>query len=209
MSCNANQVNISSPLNPLGMLVSTLSASNDICVRLTAVQSLDAILPQCEDVPSILNSIVESTVPALYQLTNECAEVESRSVCLDLLSNIITYVGVTGGSHALTNEILNAIVAPLSSIWANATDQNLLLRRNVLAILSCVAAFVGSEQITVLYPLALPLIDDSFAHENVFLVEDALKIWCTIIRLSKTYDPMLGKLFVRAAELSKDLNLIM
>lgn len=110
----------------------------------------------------------------------------------------------------MTNEMLNLIVTPLSTIWDDATDQNLLLKRNVLTILSCIASFVGPESCSVLYPLALPMIDDSLAkEENVFLVEEALKIWWTFLRLSKVYDQMLGKLFIRAAELSKDLEHVM
>mmetsp|Transcript_27442 Transcript_27442/g.46712 ORF Transcript_27442/g.46712 Transcript_27442/m.46712 type:complete len:540 (-) Transcript_27442:98-1717(-) len=206
LSCNAHKVPISSQYNPLGMLSSALLSASDICIRLTAVQAMDALLPFCEDVPSLLQSTIEHTASAIYQLVNECSEVESRSACLDLLTNLIC-VQLRG---SLTTAVLNTIVAPLSSIWENAIDQNLLLRRNVLGILSCVASFVGPESCTILYPLALPMIDDSFAREeNVFLVEEALKIWYVFLRLSKTYDPLLGKLFVRCAELSKDLEHVM
>jgi len=208
ISCNAHQVNVSSSLNPLKMLVDTLSSHSDICVRLSAVEAIEALLPYCEDNPSILQSIISQSVPGLYKLTNECSEVESRSACLDLLANLITYIGVAGAQHALTNNMLNTIVAPLASIWDNSTDQNLLLKRNVLGILSCVASFVGPDQVGVLHPLALPLIDASFAggEDNAFLAEEALKIWLVFIRLSKTYDPLVGKLYIRAVELSKDLD---
>ncbi|KAL9189207.1 hypothetical protein ACHAXT_011697 [Thalassiosira profunda] len=209
LSCNAHHEVVSyATNNPLGMLTSALSAENDICVRLTAVQALEALLPQCEEYPMLLNSIVQPVVPALYQLTNECSEVESRSSCLDLMSNLVTYVGATGGS--IPSYTLNAIVAPLSKIWDNATEQNLLLKRNVLTILSCIAAFVGPESCAVLYPTALPMIDEGFSRqENVFLVEEALRLWWTFLRLSRAYDPLMGKLFIRAAELSKDLDNLM
>eukprot|EP00986_Skeletonema_menzelii_P006073 scaffold2303_cov141-Skeletonema_menzelii.AAC.7 len=205
VSCNANQVNISSQLNPLGMAVTALSRPDDICLRLTAVQAVDALLPYCEGTPQLLHSITETSIPALFRLANDCDEVESRSSCLDLLSNIITYVSYTGG--LLSTELLNSIVAPLSIIWENADGQNLLLRRNVLSILACVASFVGSDEATALYPLALPLIDDSFGREeNVFLVDEALKIWWVFLQLSKGYDPLLGKLYLRASALSNDLE---
>ena len=208
LSCNAHQVNISSPLNPMGMVANTLSSYSDICVKLSAVEAIEALLPYCEDNPSILCSIISPSVPALYKLANESAEVESRSACLDLIANLITYIGVAGNQHALTNDMLNTIVAPLASIWDNSTDQNLLLKRNVLGILSCVASFVGSEQAGVLHPLALPLIDASFAggEDNAFLEEEALRIWWVFIRLSKTYDPLVGKLYARSVELSRDLD---
>ena len=209
VSCNAHQVNISSPLNPMKMLADSLCSHSDICVRLSAVEAIEALLPYCEDNPSILQSIISLSVPSLYKLANECSEVESRSACLDLIANLITYIGVAGNQHALTNDMLNTIVAPLSSIWNNSNDQNLLLKRNVLGILSCVASFVGPDQVGVLHPLALPLIDASFAggEDSAFLAEEALRIWLVFIRLSKTYDPnTIGKLYVRAAELSKDLD---
>lgn len=205
VSCHANQVNISSQLNPLGMAAAALSRPDDVCLRLTAVQAVDALLPYCEETPQLLHSITEATIPALYRLTNDCAEVESRSSSLDLLSNIITYVSFTGG--LLSTELLNSIVAPLSTIWENAVDQNLLLRRNVLSIIACVASFVGPNEATALYPLALPMIDDSFGREeNVFLVDEASKIWWVFLQLSNGYDPLLGKLYLRAPALSKDLE---
>ncbi|KAL7546797.1 hypothetical protein ACHAWF_010132 [Thalassiosira exigua] len=208
ISCNPHRVKISSPFNPLGTVASALSSHDDVCVRLTAVQALDSLLPYCEDTPQLLHAIVDSAVPAIYQLTNQCAEVESRSACLELLSNLVTYVGMTGGS--LSHDLLNVIVAPLSSIWDNAVNENLLLKRNVLTILSCVASYVGPESCKVLYPLALPLVDDSLARdENVFLVQEALKIWWLFLRLSRQYDPLMGKLFLRAAELSRDLEHVM
>ena len=205
VSCTANHVNISSQFNPLGMAVTALSRPDDVCLRLTAVQAVDALLPYCEDTPQLLHSITEASIPALFRLANDCDEVESRSSCLDLLSNIITYVSCTGG--LLSTELLNSIVAPLSTIWENADGQNLLLRRNVLSILACVASFVGPDEAAALYPLALPLIDDSFGREeNVFLVDEALKIWWVFLQLSKGYDPLLGKLYLRAPVLSKDLE---
>ena len=209
VSCNAHQVPISSPHNPLGMVASVLSQTqNDVCVRLTAVEAMEALLTQCESETQILHSIAEPTIPALFQLTNECVEVESRSSCLSLISTLITYVGVTGGH--LTNDILNTIVLNLTSIWEISIDQNLLLKRNVLTILSCVASLVGPDQAALLYPLALPIIDDSFAREeNVFLVEEALTLWLVFLRLSKGYDSLLGILFARAADLSRDLEHVM
>ena len=209
LSCNAQRV----PITPqiVGLLTTALSAESDICVRLTTVLAIETLLPHCENsltiMPSI-SSIVEATAPALYRLTDECIDVESRSSCLDLLSNLIAYVGVTGG--ALSSEILDTIIAPLPSVWDNAVHQNLLLKRNVLTMLTCTATFIGPDQAAILYPLALPVIDDCFAREeNMFLVGDALKVWWVFVRLSKTYDEMLARLFSRAVELSKDLENLM
>lgn len=209
ISCNAQRVTITSQL--VGLLTTALSSVDDVCVRLATVLAIETLLPHCENSLSLMppiSSIVEATAPALYRLTNECVDVESRSSCLELLSNLIAYVGVTGGT--LSNDILNTIIAPLPSVWDNAVNQNLLLKRNVLTMLSCIATFVGPDQAAVLHPLALPVIDDCFAREeNMFLVGEALKAWWVFIRLSKTYDETLAKLFIRAVELSKDLENLM
>lgn len=209
ISCNAQRVTITSQL--VGLLTTALSSVNDVCVRLTTVLAIETLLPHCENSLSIMppiSSIVDATAPALYRLTNECIDVESRSSCLELISNLIAYVGVTGGT--LSNDILNTIIAPLPSVWDNAVNQNLLLKRNVLTMLSCIATFVGPDKVAVLHPLALPVIDDCFAREeNMFLVGEALKAWWVFIRLSKTYDETLAKLFIRAVELSKDLENLM
>jgi len=204
ISCNAQQVPVSSSHNPLE-LISTSLSHNDICLRLTAVEAMETLLPYCEDSPQLLHSITHSSIAALYQLTNDCVEVDSRSSCLGLLSTLISFVGVLGGS--LSNDVLNTIVTPLPSIWENSIEQNLLLKRNVLNIISSVATLVGPDQASLLYPIALPMLNESFGkEENVFLVEEALRMWLVFLRLSNGYNGSLGALFTRAATLSKDLE---
>jgi hypothetical protein len=209
ISCNAQRITISYQL--VGLLTTALSAESDICVRLTTVLAFESLLPHCEislSKMAPISSILEATAPSLYRLTNECQEVDSMSSCLDLISNLIVYVNVTGGS--LSNDILDAIIAPLPAVWNNAVHQNLLLKRNVLTMLSCIATFVGPDQAVVLHPLALPMIDDCFGREeNAFLVGEALKAWWLFVRLSKSYDGMLAKLFIRAVDLSRDLESLM
>ena len=77
----------------------------------------------------------------------------------------------------------------------------------MLTLLSNIARFVGPGQATVLHPLVLPMIDDCFAREeNMFLVAESLKAWLVFLRLSTTYNEMLAKLFIRAVNLSNDLE---
>jgi hypothetical protein len=109
-SCNAHRLSITPSLFELLASVLSNAGQNDVCVRLTTVQTLDSLLPQCESNISVLNSIVEPAATALFQLTKECNEVESRTCCINLLSNLITYIGVSGA--LLSNEVLDAIVIP-------------------------------------------------------------------------------------------------
>lgn len=205
LSCNAHRVDISCSYNPVGLLVSTLTDQNDLCVRLTAVQALEALLPFCEERNDLLQSIVEPAIPALYVLTSQCEEVENRTICLELVCSLITYVKVSGGE--LSDNMLNTIAAPLPALWKNAIDKNLLLKRNVLGILSVVASYVGQAQASILHPMSLPMIDNALQSADcVFLVEDALKLWFVFLRLSTACDSNLASLFVHAARLSKELE---
>jgi hypothetical protein len=211
LSCNAHKVVLSSQHNPLNTIVSILSKHNnsiDTCVRLTVVQTLEALIPYCEEVPGVLQSIIEPVIPSIYELIGDCNELENRATCLELMSTLLTFVKVSGG--VLSNNILNTIATPLSLIWENAVDQHLLLKRNVLDILSSLASYVGRDQAAILYPMALPMIDDCFQYDNyVFMVEDALRLWFVLLRLSSNYDSLIGKLFVHAGKLSQDLEHVM
>lgn len=203
---------MSSSYNPMGSLVSILTKRNmcnDTCIKLTAVQSLEALLPYyCEDRPDILQSILEPSISALYALACHCDDVENKTVCLELVSTLITYAKVSAGE--LPHDVLNAIASPLPSIWNGANDQNLLLKRNVLGIISCVASYVGPHQASILHPMALPMIDNSLqSDELVFLVEDALRLWYVFLQLLTRYDALIGKLFLHTGKLSKDLDHVM
>lgn len=205
ISCFAHKVDLSSPNHPVCLLVSELSGDQDACVRLTTCQSLEALLPYCEERPDLIQSTVELVIPVVYDLTGQCSEVENRMMCLELISTLINYVRVTRGD--ISNNTLNVIVSPLTSIWTNAVGQNLLLKRNVLSVVSSVASYVGPSQASILHPIGLPMIDDCFQCDDcAFLVEDALKLWLTFLRLTTEYDTNLGKLFVHAAKLSKEVE---
>ena len=195
---------MSSSYNPMRSLVSILTKNgtcNDVCVKLNVVQSLETLLPYCEDRPDLLQSLLEPSIPALYALASHCNYLENRTACLELVSTFISFVKVFAGE--LSPVVLNAIASPLPSIWDDAIDQNLLLKRNVLGIVSCVASYVGPQQASILYPMALPMIDNAFqSDELVFLVEDALQLWYVFLQMLTRYDALVGKLFVHAGKLS-------
>ena len=160
----------------------------------------------CEEHPALLQLLAECTVPCLYKTLEDSSDPESQSMCLDLIANLVTYVGAVGGE--LSSSTLNVIVSPLRPIFVNATAEHLLIRRNVLAILSSVATFIGREQVKLLHPLALPLLHDCLADEtNLFMEEEALQTWYVILRLSSSYESALGDLFeCCATRISHDLR---
>lgn len=206
LSCNAAHLDMTPSPSPIELVASTLASNQDMCLRLTSVQCLDALIPMCEENPALLQTLAESTVPCLYKTLEDSDHHESRSMCLDLIANLVSYVGAVGGE--LSSSTLNIIVSPLRFIFDSATAEHLLLRRNVLAILSSVATFIGREQVKLLYPLALPLLHDCLADQtNLFMREEALQAWYVYLRLSSSYEPTLGDLFeCCATRISLDLR---
>ena len=207
LSCNADHLDMKSPSpTAIELVASTFTSNQDLCLRLTSVQCLDALIPMFEDQPALLQLLAESKVPCLYKTLEDSDHPESRSLCLDLVANLVSYVGAVGGE--LSSSTLNIIVSPLRFIFDNSTGEHLLLRRNVLAILSSVATFVGREQVKLLYPLALPLLYHCLADQtNLFMEEESLRAWYVYLRLSSSYEPTLGDLFeCCATRISLDLR---
>eukprot|EP00956_Cyclotella_meneghiniana_P037572 scaffold140763_cov26-Cyclotella_meneghiniana.AAC.1 len=116
---------------------SILGPGLELFANVESKTSLETLLPYCEDRPDLLQSLLEPSIPALYALASHCNYLENRTACLELVSTFISFVKVFAGE--LSPVVLNAIASPLPSIWDDAIDQNLLLKRNVLGIVSCVA----------------------------------------------------------------------
>lgn len=154
------------------------------------VGNFDEVAKQCVPHAAI---IVES----LYRLANECDDLESQSNVLDAIPQVLTYITGTGG--IITAEVATASVAPLPSVWDGSNGERVLLRRNVISILVVVASSLGSADVERLLPIMLPIIASSLdprtSTEHSFLVDEALLLWLTIIRLTETYTTTLGILF--------------
>ena len=181
---------------------------NDIRVKLTAVQVVNNSLFDRDESLAIFRDHSDTVIAALYRLAGECTEYESRSLLLTCVSLILTYLV---GCGTITPETANTAVGPLTQIWSNAVEQNALLKKDVLAILSSLVQAVGSGASAQLHPVAVPMIDTALdpalSEQNLFLVEEALGLWLAIVRLAPAYTDVLGSLFFRATHLlAQDLD---
>ena len=178
------------------------SSQNDLCVKLTAVQALSSSLFEGDEGMAIFRDHGDAVIAALYRLAGECEEYESRTLILSSVSLILTYLL---GCGTITDRTANAAVEPLVQIWSNAVDQNALLRRDVLSILSSLAQAVGTDGSARMHPIALPMIgaaiDPALRKDNVFLAEDALGLWLALLRLAPSYTDDLGSVYHRAKDL--------
>ena len=189
----------------LTMIVAPESRQNDKMVKLTAAQVLNNSLFDRDESLEIFRDHSDSIINALYTLSSGCEEYDSKSLVLSCVSFVLTYII---GCRAMSEATANAAVGPLTQIWSEAVDQNALLKRDVLSILSCIAQAVGSEQSVHLHPIALPMLDAALdpaqREDNLFLTEDALGLWLSLLRLSPAYSDALGALFPRVKSLLEE-----
>lgn len=189
----------------LTMIVAAESRQNDKMVKLTAAQVLNNSLFDRDESLIIFKDHSDSIINALYVLASGCEEYDSKSLVLSCVSFVLTYLIGCGTMNEAT---ANAAVGPLTQIWSEAVDQNSLLRRDVLSILSCIAQAVGSEQSVHLHPIALPMLDAALEpaqrEDNLFLTDDTLALWLSLLRLSPAYSEALGSLFPRVQSLLEE-----
>lgn len=171
---------------------------NDVSVELTAAQTFLSVLYEPTFDMIFLIAQASPLVASLYRLLSGCDDLDCRRMIMSLVALIISYSG-----SSITDETANATVAPLLDIWENAGEQN-LLRKEVLSILSHVAAAVGSDRSALLHSTVGPMIDFSLNPANklecIYLVEDALALWLSILRMANTYNTTLEGLFQRALD---------
>ena len=189
----------------LTTIVAPESRQNDKMVKLTAAQVLNNSLFDRDESLIIFRDHSDSIINALYALAASCEEYDSKSLVLSCVSFVLTYLI---GCGTMSEATANAAVGPLAQIWSEAADQNALLKRDVLSILSCTAQAVGSQHSVHLHPIALPMLDAALdpaqREDNLFLTEDTLGLWLSLLRLSPAYSEALGALFPRVQSLLEE-----
>uniref|UniRef100_A0A7S4RP11 Importin N-terminal domain-containing protein n=2 Tax=Ditylum brightwellii TaxID=49249 RepID=A0A7S4RP11_9STRA len=204
---------ISDTKTALQVLISIInnepSSLNDVAVRLGAVEALTSILNVHYDLIDEFYHLLEIIISSLYRLVNDCTEINTRAQSLSCISLLLFHVVASG--RKVDYATANAAVQPLPALWEVATDQNILLRRDVLSILSGVGLAVGRTQVGHLYPIVLPMInsslDPSCQDRDVCLVEDVLALWLNLLRLATSYELHWESLFSRVKDiLEQDLE---
>ena len=176
------------------VLLTCLTTSTDLCVQLTAIQSLTCIMYEPGfDQKLILSSIIP-VIETLYHLLATCNELESHQT---VTSTIILVLSLFD-EGSLSDEAANQALLPLKVIWDSKDHQN-ILRKDVICILKHIVVGVGSDRSKLMFETVAPILHFSLRPENegecMYLVEDALSLWLIILRLSKEYVSILDDLF--------------
>ena len=196
IGCHTNCVSTSANLHSalLSCLTDSSGSNADISVKLTSVESLTSIIYEPGFDRESLVHIMADLIKSLYNLLLRCNQLESRQI---ILSSVALLIGLSS-QGSLTNEAANEAVSPLNSIWLASDDQN-VLRKEVICIVKSIAAGVGNERSELLYSSVAPMLtftlDPANANECLYLIEDVLSLWLSLLRLANQYNPFFDHLF--------------
>lgn len=199
LGCNTTRLpSDSSPFRSMVEIIACeTSTSHDIAVKLSAVQVISAIVGDFEDTAEYCIPHAESIISSLYQLANECTELESQSLVLGVIPIILSYI--TGTGRDITASVANISVIPLPSIWDSASGERARLRENVLSILAMLTSSIGPAAVERLLPISMHVVsaslDPKTRSEHSFLSDETLLLWLTTLRFMEAYSECIGTLF--------------
>lgn len=173
------------------------SKGNDIAVKLAAVQVMSTVIGNFDEAAADCAVHAEFIISSIYRLAHECVELEAQSMLLETIPLVLLYM--TGTGSDITATVANASVTPLPSIWDYASGERVLLRRNIITILSIVTSSLGPAASETLFPISFRILASSLDRrgsvDHAFLVNEALLLWLTTLRYTKTYSEPIGTLF--------------
>ncbi len=179
------------------VLTSPSQTRVDTMVRLRCSETLHST---CEDWDFDVPSFIPLALPAiqgLYSLLPSLQSLDSQTLILQTTTSIISRL-----DKSLPIEAANAAVTPLPHIWSNSPLTSPILRTSVLRILTLISSLASTSAV-ILYPIVLPMITTSLSGgvQVVHLVDDALRLWLCLMRISDNYDPSFHSLFPKVTDL--------
>ena len=148
---------------------------------------------------------VLQTIGALVARMNRHLGVEVSAARCRRRTTPMPHNACTPSHHLfILRQAANAVVQPLLQIWDGAGDKN-VLRKYVLSILTSVSGVVRPADAKLLYPVVQPMLDvaTSGGSENVYLTDDALRLWLALMRVATEYDEGFHLLFPRVINIGE------
>ena len=151
-----------------------------VAVHIEGIPPLDRLFVLADIQPTVLATI--DALKGMYSLLSVVNELEHRELVLKTCEVLIIRVGAD-----LPREAYPTAVEPLLQIWQNSlSNNNNILRKHVLSILMSVTSNVQESDVLQLYSVCIPMLDYSLNvvdnAADAFLLEEAMKLWLTIVR---------------------------
>jgi hypothetical protein len=118
------------------------------------------------------------------------------------VSTVINSIMMCGNNIEMG--VAKEIIQPLLGLWKNSTDGNLVLRRDVLTIVSSILSIITNENVEVIHVMVFSLLDTALdpinRNENSFLFGDALTLWLKLLRFTNRYESSFGIIYNRVKD---------
>ncbi|GJQ74570.1 Ranbp11 [Trypoxylus dichotomus] len=171
-------------------VTSLLESDEDMAVRLTASTSLRHAIDDFEFNSEQFKPYLDRAFNLLFNLLKEAKECETKMHVLNVMTLIVERVGQTISPHT------GALMHYLPLLWAESEDHNMLRVAIVATLVQLVRALghVSAE----LNPFLIPVIQlgtDVNQSAIVYLLEDSLELWLTVLENSCSMIPQFMQLF--------------
>lgn len=185
-------IKLSLELRPIlyDCIINLLSAEEDMAVRLTASTTLRLAIDDFEFNSEQFKPYLDPAFNLLFSLLKEVVECETKMHVLNVMTLILERVGQTVRPHT------DALIFYLPRLWQESEEHNMLRCAIVSTLVQLVKALGSSS--AELNPFLLPIIQlgtDVNQSAIVYLLEDSLELWLTVLENSTSMTNELMQLF--------------
>jgi len=172
------------------LLMPMIASSEDLVVRLAAAKALKVVIDDFEFCVEELDPYLEQVFSLLFSLLKEVTECDTKLNVLNVLSYLIERVGVS------IRPICSALLHYLPTLWDESANHN-MLRCSILSTLVFIVQGLGTVSESLL-PFLTPVLQFSTnlnEDSHIYLLEDALELWLTLLHnTAKPYNDLLSLL---------------
>ncbi|GAB0099223.1 importin-11 [Sergentomyia squamirostris] len=166
-----------------------LKPEEDICIRLTASKTLMATMDDFDFNPDTFLQFLEPSFYLLFSLLKEARECETKMNVLNIMSFIVDKM-----SNNIYSQMDN-LIEYLPLLWEESVNHNMLRCAIISTLLQIVKALcdIPPKLAPFLYPV-VSISTDVKEECHVYLLEEGLELWLSVIENSKTMTPELLQL---------------
>ncbi|KAH3767235.1 armadillo-type protein [Pelomyxa schiedti] len=174
-------------------LVVPLIQAPETALALTSLFTLRHIVDDIKFEVGIFLPFLEAVMTGIFRLIDNTKEGSTKLKLLGVMNVLVIQVGDKIVPYC------NKILEYLSKLWQASTTEN-FLRTTVLEAMTSLSTCVGTSVLqqmgSVIYAI-LQYTTDPDCPEQVFLLEDALQLWHTVLIQTSTCPPELLQLYPR------------
>lgn len=174
------------------LLLPMLGSQEDLVVRLAAAKAMKVVIDDFEFSVEELEPYLEQVFSLLFSLLKEVSECDTKLNVLNVLSYLIERVGVS------IRPICSALLHYLPTLWEESSSHN-MLRCSILSTLVFIVQGLGtvSEGLLPFLGPVLELSTDLTQDSHIYLLEDGLELWLTLLHNTAQPYPSLLALLPR------------